>query len=95
MGMGMSEDGGGDGSTTAGMAKQRLTRSEINLSSCDELEEREDMESDEDQRKLLEEQESLEAQIRELENTGEFSTYSRDRDWEENVGIFMYTSGRL
>ncbi|XP_055597879.1 S phase cyclin A-associated protein in the endoplasmic reticulum [Uranotaenia lowii] len=46
-----------------------VPRTEINLSSCDELEEREDLESDEDQRKLLEEQESLEAQIRELQNT--------------------------
>ncbi|KFB48137.1 AGAP010207-PA-like protein [Anopheles sinensis] len=34
-----------------------------------EEQERDDIESDEDQRKLLEEQESLEAQIRELENT--------------------------
>lgn len=38
-------------------------------SSCDELEDRDDIESDEDQRKLLEEQESLERQIRELQNT--------------------------
>lgn len=39
-----------------------------NLSSCDELED--DMESDDDhQKKLVEEQESLERQIRELENT--------------------------
>ena len=39
-----------------------------NLSSCDEMED--DMESDEDhQKKLIEEQESLERQIRELENT--------------------------
>lgn len=42
------------------------------LSSCDELEEKEETESDDDQKKLLEEQESLERQIRELENTGEF-----------------------
>lgn len=42
------------------------------ISSCDELEEKDDTESDEDQRKLLEEQESLERQIRELENTGNF-----------------------
>lgn len=39
------------------------------LSSCDELEERDDLESDDDQKKLLEEQLSLERQIRELENS--------------------------
>jgi hypothetical protein len=39
-----------------------------NLSSCDEIEER-DLESDDDQKKLVEEQESLERQIRELENS--------------------------
>ncbi|KXJ77850.1 hypothetical protein RP20_CCG006334 [Aedes albopictus] len=88
MGMGMSEDGGGDGSTTAGMAKQRLTRSEINLSSCDELEEKEDMESDEDQRKLLEEQESLEAQIRELENTEiDIDTETDETDCEAIIDL--------
>lgn len=37
-----------------------------NLSSCDEVEER-DLESDDDQKKLVEEQENLERQIRELE----------------------------
>lgn len=43
------------------------------LSSCDELEEKDDFESDDDQKKMLEEQvENLERQIRELENTGEF-----------------------
>ncbi|XP_058447006.1 calponin homology domain-containing protein DDB_G0272472 [Malaya genurostris] len=60
------EDGCGDG---AAILSKHVPRSDINLSSCDELEEREDMESDEDQRKLLEEQERLEAQIRELQNT--------------------------
>ncbi|XP_058819501.1 calponin homology domain-containing protein DDB_G0272472 isoform X2 [Topomyia yanbarensis] len=60
------EDGCGDG---ASILSKHTVRSDINLSSCDELEEREDLESDEDQRKLLEEQESLEAQIRELQNT--------------------------
>lgn len=47
-----------------------LSESNRNLSN-EELEEK-DVESDEDQRKLLEEQESLERQIRELESTGEF-----------------------
>lgn len=47
------------------------------ISSCDELEEKDDTESDEDQRKLLEEQESLERQIRELENTGNFIKIKR------------------
>lgn len=37
--------------------------------SSDETEDKEDVENDEDQRKLFEEQESLERQIRELENT--------------------------
>lgn len=41
-----------------------------NLSSCDELEDDNDRDSDDDhQKKLVEEQESLERQIRELENT--------------------------
>lgn len=41
------------------------------LSSCDELEEKDEFESDDDQKKMLEEQvENLERQIRELENTG-------------------------
>ncbi|XP_055847204.1 S phase cyclin A-associated protein in the endoplasmic reticulum [Episyrphus balteatus] len=39
------------------------------LSSCDESEEKDDTDCDEDQRKLLEEEESLRRQIRELENT--------------------------
>lgn len=47
-----------------------FNESNRNLSN-EELEEK-DVESDEDQRKLLEEQESLERQIRELESTGEF-----------------------
>ncbi|CAG9799097.1 unnamed protein product [Chironomus riparius] len=38
------------------------------LSSCEEIEER-DLESDDDQKKLVEEQENLERQIRELENS--------------------------
>lgn len=42
---------------------------DLSASSCDESEDRDEFESDEDQRKLLEEQESLERQIRELENT--------------------------
>lgn len=42
---------------------------DLSASSCDELDDKEDIESDEDQRKLLEEQESLERQIRELEQT--------------------------
>lgn len=46
-----------------------LTDSLILTSSCDEMDDREDIESDEDQRKLLEEQELLEQQIRELENS--------------------------
>lgn len=41
----------------------------LSVSSCDELEDKDDIESDEDQRKLLEEQESLEQQIRELQQT--------------------------
>uniref|UniRef100_A0AAG5DT33 S phase cyclin A-associated protein in the endoplasmic reticulum N-terminal domain-containing protein n=1 Tax=Anopheles atroparvus TaxID=41427 RepID=A0AAG5DT33_ANOAO len=53
---------------------QQSLRSSVELpSQCtsddQEEQERDDIESDEDQRKLLEEQESLEAQIRELENT--------------------------
>uniref|UniRef100_A0A2M3Z3B0 Putative s phase cyclin a-associated protein in the endoplasmic reticulum isoform x1 n=1 Tax=Anopheles braziliensis TaxID=58242 RepID=A0A2M3Z3B0_9DIPT len=54
-------------------------------STSDEQEEQEryDMESDEDQRKLLEEQESLEAQIRELENTEiDFDTETDETDCE-------------
>ncbi|XP_052893731.1 S phase cyclin A-associated protein in the endoplasmic reticulum [Anopheles moucheti] len=48
-----------------------------------EEQERDDMESDEDQRKLLEEQESLEAQIRELENTEiDFDTETDETDCE-------------
>uniref|UniRef100_A0A182JUJ5 SCAPER_N domain-containing protein n=1 Tax=Anopheles christyi TaxID=43041 RepID=A0A182JUJ5_9DIPT len=48
-----------------------------------EDQERDDMESDEDQRKLLEEQESLEAQIRELENTEiDFDTETDETDCE-------------
>ncbi|XP_055381658.1 S phase cyclin A-associated protein in the endoplasmic reticulum [Condylostylus longicornis] len=46
-----------------------FNRNDVTLSSCDEYEERDDMESDEDQRKLLEEQELLEKQILELQNT--------------------------
>lgn len=42
---------------------------DLSASSCDELDDKDDIESDEDQRKLLEEQESLERQIRELEQT--------------------------
>lgn len=42
---------------------------DLSASSCDELDDKEDIESDEYQRKLLEEQESLERQIRELEQT--------------------------
>uniref|UniRef100_A0A1B0CF43 S phase cyclin A-associated protein in the endoplasmic reticulum N-terminal domain-containing protein n=2 Tax=Lutzomyia longipalpis TaxID=7200 RepID=A0A1B0CF43_LUTLO len=41
----------------------------INLSSCDEMDDKDLEESDDDQKKLLEEQENLERQIRELENT--------------------------
>ncbi|XP_053693788.1 S phase cyclin A-associated protein in the endoplasmic reticulum [Sabethes cyaneus] len=63
------EESCGDGITITANCVRSEHRPDINLSSCDELEEREDMESDEDQRKLLEEQESLEAQIRELQNT--------------------------
>ncbi|XP_055541837.1 S phase cyclin A-associated protein in the endoplasmic reticulum [Wyeomyia smithii] len=59
--------GGGIAVTDSGVKPDH--QPDINLSSCDELEEREDIESDEDQRKLLEEQESLEAQIRELQNS--------------------------
>uniref|UniRef100_A0A182N8P7 SCAPER_N domain-containing protein n=1 Tax=Anopheles dirus TaxID=7168 RepID=A0A182N8P7_9DIPT len=48
-----------------------------------EEQERDDIESDEDQRKLLEEQESLEAQIRELENTEiDFDTETDETDCE-------------
>ncbi|XP_061512013.1 S phase cyclin A-associated protein in the endoplasmic reticulum [Anopheles gambiae] len=48
-----------------------------------EEQERDDLESDEDQRKLLEEQESLEAQIRELENTEiDFDTETDETDCE-------------
>ncbi|XP_035774291.1 titin homolog isoform X2 [Anopheles albimanus] len=57
----------------------------MGLSTSDEQEEqeRDDMESDEDQRKLLEEQESLEAQIRELENTEiDFDTETDETDCE-------------
>ncbi|KAL1391472.1 hypothetical protein pipiens_012365, partial [Culex pipiens pipiens] len=61
---------------------------ELQLSSCDELEEREDMESDEDQRKLLEEQESLEAQIRELENTEiDIDTETDETDCEAIIDL--------
>uniref|UniRef100_A0A1B0DDU9 S phase cyclin A-associated protein in the endoplasmic reticulum N-terminal domain-containing protein n=1 Tax=Phlebotomus papatasi TaxID=29031 RepID=A0A1B0DDU9_PHLPP len=44
-------------------------RNTINLSSCDEMDDKDLEESDDDQKKLLEEQENLERQIRELENT--------------------------
>ncbi|XP_059612655.1 S phase cyclin A-associated protein in the endoplasmic reticulum [Phlebotomus argentipes] len=44
-------------------------RNAINLSSCDEMDDKDLEESDDDQKKLLEEQENLERQIRELENT--------------------------
>ncbi|KAG5670752.1 hypothetical protein PVAND_000993 [Polypedilum vanderplanki] len=49
-------------------SKKNSQFSNGNLSSCDEIEER-DLESDDDQKKLVEEQESLERQIRELENS--------------------------
>uniref|UniRef100_A0A182SDR3 SCAPER_N domain-containing protein n=1 Tax=Anopheles maculatus TaxID=74869 RepID=A0A182SDR3_9DIPT len=60
---------------------------DITTSQCtsddQEEQERDDMESDEDQRKLLEEQESLEAQIRELENTEiDFDTETDETDCE-------------
>uniref|UniRef100_A0A0P6IY67 Cyclic nucleotide-binding domain-containing protein n=1 Tax=Aedes aegypti TaxID=7159 RepID=A0A0P6IY67_AEDAE len=84
--LGSSDDGGGDG--TAIVVGKALLRSEINLSSCDELEEREDMESDEDQRKLLEEQESLEAQIRELQNTEiDIDTETDETDCEAIIDL--------
>ncbi|XP_049536689.1 S phase cyclin A-associated protein in the endoplasmic reticulum [Anopheles darlingi] len=54
-----------------------------NTSDEQEEQERDDMESDEDQRKLLAEQESLEAQIRELENTEiDFDTETDETDCE-------------
>lgn len=49
-------------------AKENPKFTNGNLSSCDEIEER-DLESDDDTKKLVEEQESLERQIRELENS--------------------------
>lgn len=54
-----------------------------NLSSCDEVEER-DLESDDDQKKLVEEQENLERQIRELENCDidEIDTETDETDCE-------------
>lgn len=54
-----------------GWTERSLSRRDLSVSSsCDESEYRDvDIESDEDQRKLLEEQESLERQIRELQNT--------------------------
>lgn len=54
-----------------------------NLSSCDEIEER-DLESDDDQKKLVEEQENLERQIRELENCDidEIDTETDETDCE-------------
>lgn len=58
------------------------------LSSCDEGEEKDDTESDEDQRKLLEEQENLERQIRELENTEiDVDTETDETDCEVNVDL--------
>ncbi|XP_055636896.1 calponin homology domain-containing protein DDB_G0272472 isoform X2 [Toxorhynchites rutilus septentrionalis] len=83
--LGVSEEGCGDGVALAG---KRPMRSEINLSSCDELEEREDMENDEVQRKLLEEQESLEAQIRELQNTEiDIDTETDETDCEAIIDL--------
>ncbi|XP_065088939.1 uncharacterized protein ssp3 [Ochlerotatus camptorhynchus] len=86
--LGTGEEGGGDGVAISVVGKRPLVRSEINLSSCDELEEREDMESDEDQRKLLEEQESLEAQIRELQNTEiDIDTETDETDCEAIIDL--------
>ncbi|XP_053672123.1 S phase cyclin A-associated protein in the endoplasmic reticulum [Anopheles nili] len=57
--------------------------------------ERDDLESDEDQRKLLEEQESLEAQIRELENTEiDFDTETDETDCEAIID-FEDTDGTV
>lgn len=57
------------------------------LSSCDELEEH-DAENDENQRKLLEEQESLERQIRELENAEiDVDTETDETDCEVTIDL--------
>ncbi|XP_062545651.1 uncharacterized protein LOC134212117 [Armigeres subalbatus] len=84
---GTGEEGAGDNDGTM-LAAKRLARSEINLSSCDELEEKEDLESEEDQRKLLEEQESLEAQIRELQNAEiDIDTETDETDCEAIIDL--------
>lgn len=55
----------------------------VNLSSSDEAELRDTEESDDDQKKLLEEQENLERQIRELENTEiDVDTETDETDYE-------------
>ncbi|XP_052564886.1 S phase cyclin A-associated protein in the endoplasmic reticulum isoform X2 [Culex pipiens pallens] len=84
----LGTDEGGGGGDGEGVGVKQAGRVELQLSSCDELEEREDMESDEDQRKLLEEQESLEAQIRELENTEiDIDTETDETDCEAIIDL--------
>lgn len=54
---------------TSRYIRNGMNSRDLSASSCDEQDDKEDIESDEDQRKLFEEQESLERQIRELELT--------------------------
>ncbi len=68
--------------------------------SSDETEDKDDVENDEDQRKLFEEQESLERQIRELENTEiDVDTETDDPDCDVILGLeesendYFYQSG--
>lgn len=69
--------------------------------SSDEIEDKDDVENDEDQRKLFEEQESLERQIRELENTEiDVDTETDETDCdvilgleESEAGDYFYPSG--
>lgn len=69
--------------------------------SSDEIEDKDDVENDEDQRKLFEEQESLERQIRELENTEiDVDTETDETDCdvilgleESETGDYFYPSG--
>lgn len=66
--------------TEIGNMKNMTNFSNGTLSSCEEIEER-DLESDDDQKKLVEEQENLERQIRELENS-EFDIDTDETDCE-------------